>query len=135
MPYANPQPKPVDIGEILKHFFEHSPIDWSKGYELLGEVSDEELEFLDHVFKNTDLGGEQPTEGVFLAELRSKRSDRKVLLKVARYDDQHHPMIAMAVFGLKPHETQEEAIESFALFADEYGEGFAPIQFQTHTVQ
>ncbi|MCH9027087.1 MAG: hypothetical protein IIA05_08240 [Proteobacteria bacterium] len=136
MPYANPQdtqPKAIDIGEILRHFFEHSPIDKSRGYELLNTVSDEELAIFHIVTEQTDLA-DQPTENCFMGELHSKRRGRNVIVKMARYDDQHHPIIAMAVFDMdKP--TQEEAIDSFALFANETGEGFNPVNFSTYTKQ
>ncbi len=136
MPYANlqdAQPTVIDIGEITRHFFEHSPINASKGYELLSDVSDDELEIFDFVIKETDLAT-QPGEGVWLSELQSKSSDRRVLIKAARYDDQRHPIIAMAVFDMNKSTAKHQAIESFALFANETGEGFTPIRFQTHTV-
>ena len=58
MTHGNQQdqaPTPVDIGGILKHFFEHSPVNWQHGYDLLSEVSDKELELFDHVIEKTDL--------------------------------------------------------------------------------
>ncbi len=129
------QPQAIDIGEILRHFFEHSPIDKMRGYELLNTVSDEELEFFDHVIENSELAAQEiPTNSAMFAELHSKRADRKVLIKAARYDDQRNPMIAMAVFDAAAP-TQEEAIESFALFANETGDGFVPVNFSTHTKQ
>lgn len=136
MPYANPQdaqPKVIDIGEILRHFFEHSPINKSKGYELLNDVSDDELEMFDFMIEKSGLDA-RPTENVCLLELHSKSSNRKVLIKAARYDDQCHPIIAMAVFDKSKSTAEHQAIESFALFANETGEGFTPIRFQTHTV-
>ena len=139
MPHTKPQdegPVPIDIGKIVTHFFEESPVDKTKGYALLSEVSDEELELFDQVIENSDLGADAPPKnGIVVAELHSQSSDRKVLVKAARYDDQHHPMIAMAVLALKPHRSQDETIESFALFANEYGEGFVPVNFETHRKQ
>ena len=137
MPYTQPQDKSpgvTDVGKIVRHFFEHSDIDKSKGYELLSEVSDEELGLFYGLIERSDIA-DHPTEEVYMVELQSKRSARKLLLKAARYDDQNHPMIAMAVFDItNPGSmTQEEAIESFSLFANETGEGFTPVNFSTYT--
>lgn len=127
------QPQAVDIGGIIKHFFEHSPISDKRGYQMLSRVSDKELDLFCGLIKTSDIA-DQPTDKVYLTEVSSKDSGRKLLVKAARYDDQVHTMIAMAVFD-KDKPTQEEAIESFALFADEYGKGFIPVHFETHTKQ
>lgn len=129
---AEQKPAVTNLAEITKHFFEHSPIDESKGYELLGAVSDAELEIFDHITATNDIGA-GPTKGIVMAQISQKSTGRKLVAKLARYDDGKCPIIAMALFEMKPHEHQEELIESFALFTDEHGEGFNPIEFKTHS--
>ena len=127
MENANALPKGVvNIAGILKHFFEHSEIDKSKGYELLCDVSDEVQDLFYGLIETYNIA-DDPIPHVYLVEVQPEGSDRKLMLKAARYDDQPIPMIAMAVFELKPHEKQEELIESFSLFANETCEGFTPV--------
>ena len=134
MTHAKPQDKSpgiVNIGEITRAYFEGLPVDQSRGYELLDEVSDEQLVLFDYLIRKTDIA-DKPTDQVYMCELQAKESDRKLLLNARRFDDDHPPIIALGVFALKPFETPDEFIESFGLFVDE-GKGFRPINFQTST--